>query len=88
MILIITALTAAMAQELVNQTVQVLPPYTGKLSHYFATPGRIVSIITTNPVNIDAREYMYYLHGYIESVHNDGEIRIGTRGTTGRPHLQ
>jgi TANFOR domain-containing protein len=78
-ILIITALTAALAQELVNQTVQVLPPYTGKLSHYFATPGRIVSIITTNPNNIDAREYRYYLHGYIESVHNDGEIRIGTR---------
>ena len=47
MILVMMALAAAMSQDPVYQTVQVLPPYSNKLSHYFATPGRIVSIITT-----------------------------------------
>ncbi len=72
------AVTAAGAQDWISQTVQVLPPYTNRLSDYFNTPGRIVSIITT-PQLQDTREYRFYLHGYIESVDNDGDIRIGTR---------
>ncbi len=81
MILVMMALAGATAQDPVYQTVQVLPPYSNKLSHYFATPGRIMSIITTDLNNIDASEYRYYLHGYIESADNDGAIRIGTRST-------
>ena len=57
MILVMMALAGATAQDPVYQTVQVLPPYSNKLSHYFATPGRIMSIITTDLNNIDASEY-------------------------------
>lgn len=66
------------AQSWINQTVQVLPPYTNRLSDYFNTPGRIVSVITT-PRLMDTREYRFFIHGYIESANDDGDIRIGTR---------
>ena len=49
------------AQSWINQTVQVLPPYTNRLSDYFNTPGRIVSVITT-PRLMDTREYRFFIH--------------------------
>ena len=55
---------------------QVLPPYTDKLSDYFASPGKIVSIITTTGISI-TDDYLYYLHRYIENTDNAG-IWIGT----------
>ena len=71
------ALSNAAAQNYqINQTVQVLPPYTNKLSDYFASPGKIVSVITTTGQSI-TDDYLYYLYGSIESTDNAG-IRIGT----------
>ncbi|PNE29297.1 hypothetical protein BHU09_02395 [Tannerella sp. oral taxon 808] len=55
---------------------QVLPPYTDKLSDYFASPGKIVSVITTTGQSI-TDDYLYYLYGSIESTDN-ARIRIGT----------
>ena len=79
------ALSNAAAQLYqINQTVQVLPPYTNKLSDYFASPGKIVSVITTTGTSI-TDDYLYYLYGSIESTDNAG-IRIGTNpGTTPHP---
>ena len=79
------ALSNAAAQLYqINQTVQVLPPYTDKLSDYFASPGKIVSVITTTGQSI-TDDYLYYLYGSIESTDNVG-IWIGTDpGTTPHP---
>ena len=73
----IAALSNLNAQNYqIKQTVQVLPPYTDKLSDYFASPGKIVSIITTTGISM-TDDYLYYLHGYIENTDNAG-IWIGT----------
>ena len=61
------ALSNVTAQQYqINQTVQVLPPYSNKLDDYFASPGKIVSVITTTGTSITG-DYKYYLHGYIQS---------------------
>ena len=79
------ALSNAAAQQYqIRQTVQVVPPYTNKLSDYFASPGKIVSVITTTGQSI-TDDYLYYLYGSIESTDNVG-IWIGTDpGTTPHP---
>ena len=61
-------------EAIVNQTVQVLPPYTNKLSDYFDAPGKIQSMITVtqypeNQADLD-------MTGTLEQV--DGNIRIGS----------
>ena len=68
------------AQSFINQTVQVMPPYTNKLSAYFEAPGKIMSVITTFN-QMDASEYNYYIHGYIQLMDMDGTVRIGTRNS-------
>ena len=73
------ALSNVKAQQYqINQTVQVLPPYSNNLDDYFASPGKIVSVITTTGTSITG-DYQYYLHGYIQSADNSSSIRIGTR---------
>ncbi|WP_278479680.1 TANFOR domain-containing protein [Tannerella forsythia] len=61
-------------EAIVNQTVQVLPPYTNKLSDYLESPGKIQSVITVtqypdNQADLD-------MTGTLEQV--DGNIRIGS----------
>lgn len=81
----IAALSNVKAQQYqITQTVQVRPPYTNKLSDYFESPGKIVSVITTTGMSITS-DYLYYLYGYIESTDNNG-IWIGTNpGITPHP---
>ncbi|WP_314952479.1 TANFOR domain-containing protein [Tannerella forsythia] len=59
---------------IVDQTVQVLPPYTNKLSDYFESPGKIQSVIfvTQYPDN----QALFNVRGMLEQV--DGNVRIGS----------
>lgn len=58
----------------INQTVQVLPPYTNKLSDYFESPGKIQSVITVT--QYPDNQAFFDVTGRLEQV--DGNIRIGS----------
>ena len=88
--LLLAALAAMMAigpvraqTYTLNQSVQVLPPYTNKLSDYFA-PGKIISTITISDAASHNRpEARLAIRGYIQSVDNDGAIQVGTNEQMG-----
>ena len=61
-------------EAIVNQTVQVLPPYTNKLSDYFDAPGKIQSMITVT--QYPENQALFDVRGTLEQV--DGNIRIGS----------
>jgi TANFOR domain-containing protein len=52
----------------------VMPPYTGKLSDYFNTPGKIGGSILVKG-QIDARSYRFYLHVAIINVETEASVR-------------
>ena len=61
-------------EAIVNQTVQVLPPYTNKLSDYLQSPGKIQSIITVT--QYPENQAFFDVTGTLEQV--DGNVRIGS----------
>ena len=78
------------------QTVNVMPPYSNRLSDYIATPGKIYSVITPVATGFDRLEYPVFFHGVIMSADESVIIRTksgykpaapivirGTQGPTG-----
>jgi len=78
------------------QTVNVMPPYSNRLSDYIATPGKIYSVITPVATGFDRLEYPVFFHGVIMSTDESVIIRTksgykpaapivirGTQGPTG-----
>ena len=61
-------------EAIVNQTVQVLPPYTNKLSDYLQSPGKIQSVITVT--QYPENQAFFDVTGTLEQV--DGNVRIGS----------
>ncbi|RRD58363.1 TANFOR domain-containing protein [Tannerella forsythia] len=59
-------------EPVINQTVQVLPPYTNKLSDYLESPGKIQSVITVT--QYPDNQARFEVTGRLEQV--DGNIRI------------
>lgn len=60
----------------ITQMVNVIPPYSNKLSDYIATPGKI-NVIINAPFGMDGVDLQFYMHGSIISA--DESIIIRTK---------
>ncbi len=75
LMLSVMMVAALSANAQLSQTVTVMPPYSGKLSDYIASPGKIHSLITVN--GIDWPRFEIYLRGSIMSADESVIIRSG-----------
>lgn len=62
----------------------VMPPYTGRLSDYFNTPGKIGGSILVKS-QIDATSYQFYLHVAIINVETEASVRTKGGVVLGNP---
>lgn len=62
----------------------VMPPYTGRLSDYFNTPGKIGGSILVKS-QIDATSYQFYLHVAIINVETEASVRTKGGFVLGNP---
>ena len=69
-------------EPVINQTVQVLPPYTNKLSDYLESPGKIQSVITVT--QYPDNQARFNVTGRLEQVDGNIRIRSGQHSTSVR----
>ena len=76
-LVLVCFLLSATGRSQFVQTVNVMPPYSNRLSDYIAVPGKIHSVITPITTGFDRLEYPVFIHGVISS--NDESVIIRTR---------
>ncbi len=77
MFVLICLLLPAAARSQFVQTVNVMPPYSTRLSDYIAAPGKIYSVVTPVTTGFDRLEYPVFFRGVIMSL--DESVIIRTR---------
>ena len=63
----------------------VMPPYTGRLSDYFGTPGKIGGSILVKSHNLDASSFLFYLHASIVNSETEASVRTKTEFVPSNP---
>ena len=63
----------------------VMPPYTGRLSDYFGTPGKIGGSILVKSHNLDASSFLFYLHVSIVNLETEASVRTKTEFVPSNP---